>query len=53
MSERGNPKVERILRATVLYQIANNDAPEIASPSPVFTESFVAALERLPGLIDR
>ena len=86
MSERASPEVERILRETILNQVANNDPPEAAltlarlqgegisedeavrwiaaamlqemsvmirENRPYDRESYIAALDRLPGLIDR
>ncbi len=86
MSESANPEVERVLRETVLDQIANNDPPETAltlarlqregiakdeavrwisaallqemsvmirNNQPYDRDSYVAALDRLPDLIDR
>jgi hypothetical protein len=86
MSERASPEVERVLRETVLDQIANNDPPETAltlarlqrdgiaegeamrwisaallqemsvmirDNRPYDHDSYVATLNRLPGLIDR
>jgi hypothetical protein len=86
MSERASPEVERVLRETVLNQVAKNDPPEVTvtlarlqgegipedeavrwiaaallqemsvmirDKRPYDRDSYVAALNRLPGLIDR
>jgi hypothetical protein len=86
MSERASPEVERVLRETILDQVANNEPPETAltlarlqregipedeavrwlsaallqemtvmirDNRPYDRDSYVAALNRLPELIDR
>lgn len=86
MAERASPEVERVLRESVLDQVAKKDPPETAltlarlqrdgmsrdeavrwisaallqemsvmmrDKRPYDRDSYVAALNRLPGLIDR